>query len=371
MRRLGTEGWAGVAMLVVAVAVALPALLGLAEPVIPRLLWAVLLVVFVLAVLTTGVSERAWIPRTALLIAVLASWALVLTVPGMGLLHVIVVVTAAVSVYVVSLQTSVLLAVLNTGVVLLASLSRFVEWPEGLWAEALMVSGFYLLIQVATVFSSVTLLREKQMRLELARAHVDLQAAGVLLAESTRTAERLRISRELHDLIGHQLTVLTLNLEAARHLETDAARRHVDRADEVARGLLHDVRATVGTMRTRPTDMQRALEDMVEGIPGLAVDIAVDPELDLGEDEQVAFIRLAQEAVTNTIRHADATRLQIDLAREGDQVTLVARDDGLGARTAELGNGLRGLRERFEDLGGELTVDGRHGFSVTGRLVST
>src|SRR5690625_4671155 len=89
------------------------------------------------------------------------------------------------------------------------------------------------------------------------------------------------------------------------------------------------------------------------------------------EDEQVAFIRLAQEAVTNTVRHSYATRLQIDLACEDGQVTLVARDDGVGAHTSELGNGLQGLRERFEDLGGELTVDGRHGFAVTGRLVST
>src|SRR5699024_12735242 len=99
-------------------------------------------------------------------------------------------------------------------------------------------------------------------------------------------------------------------------------------------------------MRARPTDLQRALEDMAGAIPGLAVDIAVDPDLDLGEDEQVAFIRLAQEAVTNTIRHSYATRLQIDLACEDGQVTLVARDDGVGAHTSELGNGLQGLRER-------------------------
>src|SRR5690625_306115 len=337
MRRLGTEGWAGVAMLVVAVAVALPALLGLADPVIPRLEWAVLLMVFVLAVLATEVTGRVGVARAALLVAVLASWALVLTVPGMGLLHVIVVITAALSVFVVSLPTSVVLAVLNTGVVLLASLGRTGEWSAGLWPEALMLSGFYLLIQVATVFSSAALRREKQMRLELARAHVDLQAAGVLLAESTRTAERLRISRELHDLIGHQLTVLTLNLEAARHLDAEQGRPHIERADEVARGLLRDVRATVGEMRSRPADLRRSLEEMVEGIPGLAVEVATDPELDLRDEHQIAFLRLAQEAVTNTIRHSGASRLTIEVSREDDQIMLVARDDGIGARSAEIG----------------------------------
>lgn len=241
--------------------------------------------------------------------------------------------------------------------------------------ESLMLGGFYLLIQVATAFSTATLLREKRMRIELAQAHVELKGAGILLAESSRTAERLRISRELHDLIGHQLTVLALNLEAARHLDDHAGRKHLERADEVARVLLRDVRGTVGEMRARSTDLRQALEDMVDGIPGLAVDVAVDvavdPELDLGEEQQVAFIRLAQEAVTNTIRHSEAARLTIDLALDGDQVSLVASDDGIGAPAPVLGNGLRGLRERFESLDGELAVDGTAGFTVRGRMTAT
>src|SRR5699024_3518206 len=140
------------------------------------------------------------------------------------------------------------------------------------------------------------------------QAHVELKAAGILLAESTRTAERLRISRELHDLIGHQLTALTLNLQAARHLDAEHGRHHLDREDEVARGQLRDVRATAGRMRSRAADLRRSLEEMVEGIPGLGVEVATDPELDLRDEHQIAFLRLAQEAVTNTIRHSGASR---------------------------------------------------------------
>lgn len=363
MRGLRTEGWAGAAMLIIAVGVSLPALLGLVEPAIPLPLWILLLVVFVLSLVTIGMQERRWFGRVSLAVAVLSSWVLVLSVPGMGLLNILVVLTAAISVYTVTLSVSMVVILLNTGVIVLVNQIGF-----GDWFESLMLAGFYLLIQLATAFSSATLLREVRMRSELAQAHVELKAAGILLAESTRTSERLRISRELHDLIGHQLTVLTLNLEAARHLEADEARRHIERADEVARGLLRDVRTTVGEMRARPTDLQRALEDMVEGIPGLTVDIAVDPDLALGEEQQVAFIRLAQEAVTNTIRHSEASRLQIDLSQDGDRVKLVARDDGVGARSPVLGNGLRGLRERFEGLDGDLTVDGADGFAVTGRM---
>lgn len=365
MRRLGTESWAGIAMLAIAVAVAMPALLGLADPVIPRPLWIALLVLYVVSVLVTGTYTTGRPGLAALMVAVAVSWVLVLTVPGMGLLLILVVVTAALSTYVVPLTVSMVIVLLNTGVVLLTTVQ--ISAPV---VEMLMVAGFYLLIQMATVFSTATLLREKRLRTELTQAHIDLKAAGILLAESTRTAERLRISRELHDLIGHQLTVLTLNLEAARHVDPDRAREHVDRADDVARGLLRDVRSTVGELRTRPIDLQEALHSLVQGLPGLQVDIAVDPGLDLGEEQQVAFIRLAQEALTNTIRHSEASRLQIDVSFDHGQATLVARDDGIGARSPQLGNGLRGLRERFEELGGELTVDGDHGFAVTGRVAA-
>lgn len=366
MRGLGTEGWAGVAMLIIAVAVALPALLGFVDPVVPRLLWALLLMLFLAGVLTAVIAQGPQWGRAALAAAVVSAWLLVLTVPGMGLLHILVVVTAAVSVYIVSLPATMAIIVMNTGVILLCTHLSFSDR-----FESLMLGGFYLLIQVATAFSTATLLREKRMRIELAQAHVELKGAGILLAESSRTAERLRISRELHDLIGHQLTVLALNLEAARHLDDHAGRKHLERADEVARVLLRDVRGTVGEMRARSTDLRQALEDMVDGIPGLAVDVAVDPELDLGEEQQVAFIRLAQEAVTNTIRHSEAARLTIDLALDGDQVSLVASDDGIGAPAPVLGNGLRGLRERFESLDGELAVDGTAGFTVRGRMTAT
>src|SRR5699024_8282382 len=88
---------------------------------------------------------------------------------------------------------------------------------------------------------------------------------------------------------------------------------------------LRDVRATVGEMRSRPADLRRSLEEMVEGIPGLAVEVATDPELDLRAAHQIAFLRIAQDAVTNTIRHAWALRLTIALSRADDHHNLPLR----------------------------------------------
>ncbi|GAA1490309.1 sensor histidine kinase [Brachybacterium sacelli] len=364
MRRLGTEGWAGVAMMIVAVAVSLPVLLWDVPLRIPRPLWALVLVVALAAVVAVGVlSARRRASRAVLATAVVTVWVLVLTVPAMGLLHVLVVITAAVSVYVVPLSVSLAIAGTNTVVVLINN--SLVSADS---SEVLILTGFYLLIQLATIFSTATMLRERRMRTELARAHVDLQAAGILLEESARTAERLRISRDLHDLIGHQLTVLTLNLEAARHLGAGPGEEHVERADQVARTLLRDVRSTVDTLRDKGSDLETALTRMVDGVPGLAVEITVEEGLELDQERALALVRLAQEALTNTIRHAQAEHLSIDVSRRDGAVELRAADDGVGAREVRLGNGLRGLRERFEGLGGGVDVEGHEGFRVTGHL---
>lgn len=360
MRRLGTEAWSGLAMLALSVGVASPALFGVAEPLIPRPLWIAIFVLFLVSLVTATANL---VPRVlrlgALAVAVVSAWATVLSVHGMGLLLVLLIVTAAISVYVLPLWASLVLVALNTAVVAITSVPTAPDL-----AEVVILTGFYALIQLATLLSTMTLLREQRMRRELAEAHVELQTASVLLSESARTAERLRISRELHDAIGHQLTVLTLELETARHLDGAEAREHVERADGVARELLREVRTTVGRLRTEAPDLERALREMTSALPGLAVSVEVSPRLRLDEELSAAFVRAAQEVITNTIRHAAARELWIEIAAEGDRTALRARDDGLGASDPVAGNGLQGLRERFAELGGDVEFDGRDGFRV-------
>jgi len=354
-------------MLVVSVGVAAPTLFGAGDPAIPRVWWIALFALFLSALLTaTMVRSPAVVARGAYAVAVVSVWVAVLTARNTGLLLILLVVTAATSVYLFPLWVGLTVAVLNTAVVLAVTLPGSVN-PT----EPALVTGFYLLIQVATVLSSATLIRERRMRRELAAAHVELQAASILLSESARTAERLRISRDLHDLLGHQLTLLTLELETARHVDAIAARAHLDRADRVARDLLRDVRDTVGQLRAEAPDLETALRQIIATVPGLAVSLAVSPEVRIGEEQRVALIRAAQEIVTNTLRHADATRLRIDVTSEGDVVTLRAEDDGCGAADVVLGNGLSGLRERLVALGGEIAFDGRGGFAVVARVPAT
>lgn len=351
-------------MLIVAVAVGTPALFGFVPPRIPRASWAALFVVLIVSLFVAAVGERLTRTRYAAFgVAVVASWAVVATASATGLLPILLVLTAALSAYVVPVRVGVVLIGLNS--VVLAGTTVMFDADR---VDIVMTVGFYALIQWATLFSSMSLLREQRMRRELTETHVELQAATVLLAESARTAERLRISRELHDLVGHQLTVLALELEAARHRDGDSARAHVEHANTVARGMLADVRATVGELRSESTDLAGSLRQLVDGLPGLDVTLDVAPDAQVGDEHTVAFVRALQEIVTNTVRHTDARRLHVEVITDEHGTTLTAIDDGPGARNVTFGNGLRGLAERFDALGGTVTVDGRDGFRVTVRV---
>lgn len=364
MRRFGTEGWAGLAMLVVSVAVAAPVLFGLAEPVLPRPWWVVIFILFLVSlVAATAAQTSAPLRYSSFSVTVVAAWAVVLSAPSMGLLLILLVVTAATSVYIVPLRAGLILVALNTAVVAAVTIPSAPDL-----VESIILIGFYLLIQLASMLSTATLTREQRMRRELTEAHVELQSASILLSESARTAERMRISRELHDLIGHQLTVLTLELETARHLDVDGSREHLDRADRVARDLLRDVRTTVGQLRTEAPDLQRALQKLADAAPGLQVSLDVAPRVRVDEEQSATLVRATQEIVTNTLRHGEASGLWIEITADADAIVLHSRDDGIGVREVVLGNGLRGLHERFAELGGDIAVDGHDGFRVTARM---
>lgn len=365
MRRLGLDEWSGLVMLVVCIGVGSPVMLGFADPDIPAPAWVGLFTVALGAALVATLElRRQKLRRAAYGTAVVAGWGVVATAPRAGLLPVLLVVIASLGPGVVGLRVNLLVVALNSALIAL-TVSRVRDDP----VDVAISAGFYGLIQIATVFSVTAVHREQRLRRELARAHVELRAASALLAGSARTAERLRISRDLHDLLGHQLTVLTLELEAARHREGDAARAHVERAGEVARKVLADVRSTVGVLRTESApDLAEALREVGRDLPGLDVSVDVGADVTADEEQTAALIRAVQEIITNTLRHAGARELQITIVRDGEAIRLTAIDDGRGARDVVPGNGLRGLAERFAPLGGEIAYDGNSGFRVTARL---
>lgn len=363
MRRVNGELWGGVVMLVVVVGVAAPVLLGFVPTRIPHGLWIAVFGMMLVAVVASVTVGSRNLARVLFASALVAAWAALVTAQGAGLFNIVIVVFAAVSVYIVPWQATAFIIIVNTIMI------GFSNWLQGAELASVLASmGLYAFLRVGTALSSATLLREQRMRRDLAASHVELQATNVLLADSSRAAERLRISRDLHDSIGHHLTVLSLELEAARHSDDLAARAHVERASDVARQVLGDLRTTVGDLRDESSRLSETMRGVVTDVPGLDIELDIDDDLELGDAAQTALVRALQEVVTNSLRHGEAALLQISIRADGGATVFESRDNGRGSGRIQPGNGLRGLIERFDALGGTVELDGSDGFSVTGRI---
>lgn len=247
-----------------------------------------------------------------------------------------------------------------------------IMWLHWGWHWGVVLAGAYLPFQLIAYATTRLLAREMVARERLSAANTELETTRGLLAQSARVAERFRIARDLHDLLGHHLTGLSLNLEIASHLTDGDARIRVERAQSVTKLLLGDVRGVVGDLRQEAgLDLPAALRNLAESIPRPRIHIGISPYLELCDPlAGEVLLRCAQELVTNTVRHAQAENLWLDVTRNGEGVEIHARDDGRGATTLQSGNGLAGMRERIEQRGGTLLVETApgHGFSVTAVL---
>jgi signal transduction histidine kinase len=230
-------------------------------------------------------------------------------------------------------------------------------------AQAIVASGGYLAFQLFAAGAAVLAEREAKARTELALVNAELLATREVFAATTRTAERLRIARDLHDTMGHRLTALRLQLEVAKNSSDDKQSQAIETASEVSKSLLEEVREVVSAMRKEPPiDLESVLAPLVRAVPRPKITLAIQPGVDASDPALThAILRFVQEAVTNAARHAQAETLVIDIAKEGDAVRVTARDDGKGLGPVREGNGLRGLRERFEELGGSLELDRNEG----------
>lgn len=230
--------------------------------------------------------------------------------------------------------------------------------------------------------------RERDARDALTVANAELHANRALLAETSRAGERLRISRDLHDALGHHLTALSLQLDVAVRRADERTVVPLRQAHALTRLLLADVRDVVGRLRESSRfDLGKAVRTLVAESPdrpvhqphlgaveGLTVHLIAPDAIAVDEDASAhALLRSVQEILTNTTRHAEARNLWIKIESGPEGLTLHANDDGRGAEHVTWGHGLTGMRERFEALAGSVEVEtsaGR-GFQVRGFLPRT
>ena len=219
--------------------------------------------------------------------------------------------------------------------------------------------GFQLFAYIIAAIAG----REAEGRRQLARVNAELRATQELLAMSSKATERLRIARELHDLVGHNLTALHLHLETAKHLTQGRAAEAVTKAQSVSKKLLGDVREAVTALRDdQAIDVCAALRALCEGIEAPQVHLTLPDTLPMADPQRAqTLLRCAQELLTNAIKHARAQHLWLEVRAEGDEVWIEARDDGRGVEQVREGCGLLGMRERLAAVGGQLSIDSRRG----------
>lgn len=241
-------------------------------------------------------------------------------------------------------------------------------WIHFGWLAALSGGGAFAAIHVFAVGQTSLERSERAAREELTRVNAELRSTRELLAENSRVTERLRISRDLHDALGHHLTALSIQLEIASHRIEGPAADHVREAHAITRLLLSEVRNVVSQLReTSRFDLVEAIRRLAAEGDGPRVHLDMPETLYLDEAAQAtAMLRCVQEILTNATRHARARHVWIRLARLAGGIDLHAHDDGAGTAVVTLGNGLKGMRERFEEHAGtvEFTTAPGRGFEV-------
>ena len=265
--------------------------------------------------------------------------------------------------YFYSIITSVVFILITYGLTL--GLSIYYWHNE----DAFLVSITYLSFTAFAFFASYTAQREIQGREELAIANKQLLATQQLLTDSAVNDERLRISRDLHDALGHHLTALSLQLEVAKKLAQDKALSHVEQAQAISKLLLADVRQVVADVRSLPNvDIRASLNQLAQSAKA-TVNLEIADNLHIANSRIAeTLFRLVQEIVTNSNRHSKTGRLNIRLFENDNAWLLQANDDGKTALNIVPGAGINGMRERVQDMGGTFTLSTQHGMHYEIRL---
>ncbi len=197
------------------------------------------------------------------------------------------------------------------------------------------------------------------------RANAKLRLAHDEIAQLAKTAERERIARDLHDLLGHTLSLIVIKSELASKLFSVQPKRAANELrdiEETARRALAEVRETVTGYRTRGLHDELVEAAQTLEAAGVASQVpAMMPRLHAQHEATLALV--LREAVTNVVRHAGARHCSVEIAATDASTHLVVTDDGVG-RIEREGNGLRGMRERIRELGGSLTLDSADGTRV-------
>lgn len=225
----------------------------------------------------------------------------------------------------------------------------------------------------------------QRLNAELNTVNEQLKAANIQLEENartiesmTKTEERNRLAREIHDTLGHVLTSVITGIDACIELidlAPDATKKQLEIIANVARQGMTDVRRSVKALRPDALEKMKIEEAIVKMIDemrlstGISINYSNSVELtNLSEDEENIIYRIIQESMTNSIRHGKASKIDISIEKENRFIAIEVIDNGIGCKNIGSGFGLKHMKERLELLDGKLSCDGSNGFMVRATL---
>ncbi|MET9059941.1 histidine kinase [Streptomyces antibioticus] len=256
---------------------------------------------------------------------------------------------------------------------------RAAFWAIPATAATMMLTGLRTGVEQAADLLVLVLLIGLAMTgvSQLVRTTIALREARATVAQLAANEERLRLARDLHDLLGHSLSLITLKSELAGRMlpeHPEQAARQVADIEQVSRQAMVDVREAVTGYRRPRLAAELAGVQVALAAAGVTAHVPAEPDLDgVPEESESALAWALREAVTNVVRHSGAGRCTVDVVRrqtlDGPIVELSVEDDGSGGPGTGPGNGLTGLTERLEKTGGTLEAGRtRHGFRLVARV---
>jgi two-component system sensor histidine kinase DesK len=221
---------------------------------------------------------------------------------------------------------------------------------EGLWLHVNGLQLFYSALFPVIIGAGNTFFAERN------RMNRKLRKANEEIENLAKVAERERIARDLHDVLGHTLSVITLKSELAGKLidrDPQRAGKEIREVEQISRQALSDVRDAIRGYRSQGLVAELAQAKTTLETAGLTVQCDAATTMKLPAVQESVLSLAVREAVTNVVRHAQARTCRMRLEQQNGSCRLEIQDDGCGSFNGE-GNGLRGMRERVEMLGGTL-----------------
>ncbi|KNF08211.1 signal transduction histidine kinase [Gottschalkia purinilytica] len=217
--------------------------------------------------------------------------------------------------------------------------------------------------------------KKDELYMSLLEAHRDLRKYADVVEQYSKIEERTRIARDIHDTLGHEMTALIMQLEMSSHLmdkDIQNAKNYLNDAKTSARESLIEVRKIIETLKINNNNLNifesiKEMSNSFSNKTGVNIDIKIDGDIvKTNPTIEAALYRTIQESITNAVRHGKAKNIFIFIICKFDVINFEICNDGFNIDKIKEGNGIKGMKERIYSLNGEINIESRESFKVSG-----